>query len=334
MKLSASVTAPTPGSPLSCVTSSPGGITVTAGGSVTQVTVSGLTNGTPYTFAVFATNALGNSSTALSSNTATPEPTLAPIDVGPRGLLLGRHRRAPSTMTLARGQPMPTVRNTPGYSARPPTPTLALLACNGATTTDMERDQLPLVPVNTDNILLTIGGNDLGFSTVLGDCIKPTSDCNRDFPNKESEITAFQGRLAQVYREVRSAAPRARIEVLTYPHILTNTGRVSRCVGDFGIVPAEKDWVNARTTQQLRSTDSTPGGVYAAAAFVGSAGAILAIGAIIFGVRTWRRARLGYVDKAPMASYAVAIGAIGFMTSGGVALIAILLNAAFGGTDF
>lgn len=52
------------------VTSSPGSIT--ASGASSPITDSGLTNGTPYTFTVHATNAIGNSAESTASNTVTP----------------------------------------------------------------------------------------------------------------------------------------------------------------------------------------------------------------------------------------------------------------------
>ncbi|MCX6795619.1 MAG: fibronectin type III domain-containing protein [Candidatus Falkowbacteria bacterium] len=68
-----SFTAPNDGgSPINAytITSSPGGFsTVTVG---TSVTISGLTNGTPYTFTVIANNAVGDSATSSPSNSITP----------------------------------------------------------------------------------------------------------------------------------------------------------------------------------------------------------------------------------------------------------------------
>ena len=55
------------------VTSSPGGITVT--GATSPINVTGLTNGTAYTFTVIATNAVGNSVNSAVSTAVTPAPS-------------------------------------------------------------------------------------------------------------------------------------------------------------------------------------------------------------------------------------------------------------------
>jgi uncharacterized protein (TIGR02145 family) len=59
------------------VTSSPGGITAT--GTTSPINVTGLTNGTAYTFSVVATNAIGNSSPSTASSAVTPS---APFPCG------------------------------------------------------------------------------------------------------------------------------------------------------------------------------------------------------------------------------------------------------------
>jgi hypothetical protein len=59
------------------VTTSPSGLTATANGSTTTATVTGLTNGTAYTFTVVATNAIGNSIASAVSNSVIPNNKVA-----------------------------------------------------------------------------------------------------------------------------------------------------------------------------------------------------------------------------------------------------------------
>jgi len=54
------------------VTSSPGSLTCTSTAPTTTCNVTGLTNGTPYTFTVVATNAVGNSTASSATNAVTP----------------------------------------------------------------------------------------------------------------------------------------------------------------------------------------------------------------------------------------------------------------------
>ncbi len=67
------------GSPITgyTVTASPGGQTATVDGATTTAVVTGLTNGTSYTFTVRATNAAGTGPASTPSNAVTPGPLLA-----------------------------------------------------------------------------------------------------------------------------------------------------------------------------------------------------------------------------------------------------------------
>ena len=72
------------GSPITgyTVTSNPGGITASGTGS--PITVSGLTNGVSYTFTVVATNNTGTSPPSVPSNSVTPSATSAQLLDRPR----------------------------------------------------------------------------------------------------------------------------------------------------------------------------------------------------------------------------------------------------------
>ena len=68
------------------VTSSPGGFTQS--GAVSPITVTGLTNGTAYTFTVVATNSVGNSAASAASNSVTP--AAAPAYTASTNVALGK----------------------------------------------------------------------------------------------------------------------------------------------------------------------------------------------------------------------------------------------------
>jgi N-acetylglucosamine-6-sulfatase len=62
------------------VTSDPGGMSVTVEPSTTQAIVSGLDNGSPYTFSVTATNAVGTGPASAPSNAVTPAPPAPQVE--------------------------------------------------------------------------------------------------------------------------------------------------------------------------------------------------------------------------------------------------------------
>ncbi|MGH9224174.1 MAG: GDSL-type esterase/lipase family protein [Acidimicrobiales bacterium] len=129
-----------------------------------------------------------------------------------------------------------------------PEPLLAHFACSGKIIEEMVADQYPFVVSNTDLVTLTIGGNNLGFSSVLTECIASPFDCRDD--QKEDDARALYTPLKDAYSSLKQLAPVARIVVLTYPLIFTNENRVSglECIGDLGMSPEERTWVNSVTT--------------------------------------------------------------------------------------
>jgi large repetitive protein len=106
------------------------------------------------------------------------------------------------------------------------------LSCSGAQTGNITSTaQMPGNPTaqmlapgglgpDTKYVTLMIGGNDVGFSSVLTDCGNPFGDCDSALADAEQKAqTELPGRLDATYAAVRSHAPNATIVVVGYPRI-------------------------------------------------------------------------------------------------------------------
>jgi lysophospholipase L1-like esterase len=104
--------------------------------------------------------------------------------------------------------------------------------CSGATTATVVSSQLSALSAATTLVSLTVGGNDVGFSSVMETCVLlPTSNCVSAVQHAEV-LTATQlpGELDSVLNAIRADAPNARIVVLDYPE-LYDLSRSSSCIG-------------------------------------------------------------------------------------------------------
>ncbi len=121
--------------------------------------------------------------------------------------------------------------------------TLRDASCSGATTADMTNPQnvepdgpnppqLNSIDANTTVVSLTIGGNDIGFSSVAQSCItlNPFSHPCLDkydaggVDQLKARIEATAPKVAAVLAGIRSRAPSAKIYVVNYPAIVPETG--------------------------------------------------------------------------------------------------------------
>jgi lysophospholipase L1-like esterase len=93
------------------------------------------------------------------------------------------------------------------------------VACSGAKTTDVSANQVSALSASTTLVSITIGGNDVGFSTVMEDCVLySTSTCVSEVNAAEQKAqTQLPGLLDTVYNNIRSHAPYARVVVVDYP---------------------------------------------------------------------------------------------------------------------
>ncbi|GAB2691982.1 SGNH/GDSL hydrolase family protein [Kitasatospora kifunensis] len=97
-------------------------------------------------------------------------------------------------------------------------------ACYGATTEDVRTGQLPQLPPGTGEVTLTVGGNDLGFSDAVVDCLQPLTTegkCTAALDHGAQLLRdTLPGRYDQLLNAIEQAAPGARLVVTGYPHLL------------------------------------------------------------------------------------------------------------------
>ncbi|MET7568384.1 SGNH/GDSL hydrolase family protein [Streptomyces sp. NPDC005492] len=115
------------------------------------------------------------------------------------------------------------------------------VSCGGATTAEMWKaqgtnpPQLDAVQRDTDLVTVQIGGNDIGFSTIIGTCAKLSATdltgnpCQRYYTSSGADQLALSilntaPKVAKVLRAVHKKAPHARVLVVGYPDLLPDDG--------------------------------------------------------------------------------------------------------------
>ncbi|MFF3503261.1 SGNH/GDSL hydrolase family protein [Streptomyces sp. NPDC003247] len=178
-------------------------------------------------------------------------------------------------------------RNYPSLVAQSRSAALTDVTCSGATTADMTASQtdgvapqLDAVTRGTDLVTLTIGGNDIGFSTVLGTCAQLTSGdpagtpCQSHFTatgtDRITEAVDLTGpKVAQVLRGIHQRAPHARVLVVGYPDLFPDDGvgctsrTVPLAAGDFAWLRDKEKELNAMLAREARKGGATYVNTYA-----------------------------------------------------------------------
>jgi lysophospholipase L1-like esterase len=116
-------------------------------------------------------------------------------------------------------------------------------ACSGAKIEDVVADQLGhLYPVNTEHVTIGVGGNDAGFSSVLGACAgTDTAACQTAVANARAIITdSLPAELDDLYTQVETKAASADIVVVGNPRLFNETA----CAGALAITPEEQALLN------------------------------------------------------------------------------------------
>ncbi len=95
------------------------------------------------------------------------------------------------------------------------------VACSGATTTDVNADQLDVLDADTGFVTISVGGNDIGFADTVQDCLFGTDDaCIGSVEDAEASMRdELPDALGTTYDRISAAAPNASVLVLGYPRL-------------------------------------------------------------------------------------------------------------------
>jgi len=186
---------------------------------------------------------------ALSALLAAAVPGAANASTTVRYVSLGDSYTAGPVIPDPTGVPLGCLRSTHNY----PTLTSPVIgassftdiSCSGATTVNMTQPQpvtlgtnppqLSALSASTTVVTLGIGGNDIGFSSIISTCTRmsvtdPLGDPCADHYTAggtdqiAAAISATGPKVATVLTEIHADSPNARVFVVGYPDLLPNTG--------------------------------------------------------------------------------------------------------------
>jgi hypothetical protein len=158
--------------------------------------------------------------------------------------------------------------------------TLADVSCSGATTSDMTAPQSTSAGTNapqfnalsaaTRIVSLQIGGNDIGFTEILENCVtynpfaRPCQDRYGTGANDQinARIAAAAPKVAATIQGIHQRSPAARILVVNYAAILPDTGsgcwpQVPFAYADVPYLRGKEKGLNAMLAQQAAANGAT-----------------------------------------------------------------------------
>ncbi|GAA3014091.1 SGNH/GDSL hydrolase family protein [Streptomyces fulvorobeus] len=115
------------------------------------------------------------------------------------------------------------------------------VACSGATTSSVANGQLGALSSSTALVSVTAGGNDVGFASVMTDCVLASeATCVNSVNAAISQVqNVLPARLDSLYDGIRARAPQARVVVLGYPRFYKMSGS---CIA--GLTETERGAIN------------------------------------------------------------------------------------------
>jgi lysophospholipase L1-like esterase len=98
---------------------------------------------------------------------------------------------------------------------------LTFAACAGANVAGVQNNQLGSLSAATGYVTVTVGGNDIGFTSVINQCARPWPyTCWGNIDAADNYIRGtLPGTLDTLYSRIRALAPNARVAVVGYPRL-------------------------------------------------------------------------------------------------------------------
>ncbi|WP_158647218.1 SGNH/GDSL hydrolase family protein [Actinoplanes sp. ATCC 53533] len=106
-------------------------------------------------------------------------------------------------------------------------------SCSGATVTTVSTKQLGNLDAETGWVTITVGGNDIGFTSTLTTCVLGTdANCATAVQaGLGKATTSLPGALDRLFATIRSKAPNAKVYVVGYPRLVTTSATpVGNCM--------------------------------------------------------------------------------------------------------
>ncbi len=119
---------------------------------------------------------------------------------------------------------------------------LTFAACSGSRVADVRGTQLGSLASDTEYVTVQVGGNDIGFASVLTACARPWPyTCWDEIDEANRKIRdVLPGRLDRLYADIVARAPQAQVVAVGYPRLFNG----EQCNAGSRISPGEQRELN------------------------------------------------------------------------------------------
>lgn len=132
---------------------------------------------------------------------------------------------------------------------------LTFAACSGSRVADVRNRQLGSLGVDTEYVTVQVGGNDIGFASVLTACARPWPyTCWDEIDEANRKIRhVLPDRLDALYADIVTRAPRAQVVAVGYPRLFNG----EQCNVGARISPGEQRELNKSADRLARTIESS-----------------------------------------------------------------------------